>query len=64
MGKVIFPKQYPMKPPSIMMVTESGRFAVDQKICLSISDFHPESWNPAWTVNTIIIGLVSFMTSG
>uniref|UniRef100_A0A1I7X9A1 UBIQUITIN_CONJUGAT_2 domain-containing protein n=1 Tax=Heterorhabditis bacteriophora TaxID=37862 RepID=A0A1I7X9A1_HETBA len=24
-------------------------------------DFHPDTWNPAWTVSTIITGLLSFM---
>ena len=28
---------------------------------LSISDFHPDSWNPAWSVGTILNGLLSFM---
>ena len=28
---------------------------------MSISDFHPEGWSPAWPVNKIIIGLISFM---
>jgi ubiquitin-conjugating enzyme E2 J2 len=30
---------------------------------LSISDFHPKSFNPAWEVSTILTGLLSFMTS-
>lgn len=63
LGKLIFPKEYPWKPPAIMMVTESGRFRVNAKICLSISDYHPESWNPVWPVKSIIIGLISFMTT-
>lgn len=42
--KVVFSPQYPYKPPSILMLTPSGRFAIQQKLCLSISDFHPESW--------------------
>jgi ubiquitin-conjugating enzyme E2 J2 len=25
------------------------------------SDFHPESWNPMWSVSTILTGLYSFM---
>ena len=62
-GKLIFPIEYPMKPPGIMMITPNGRFAPKQRICLSISDFHPESWNPVWKVETIMVGLVSFMTS-
>ena len=61
MGKLVFPKEYPYKPPSIMMVNEIGRFQVNQRICLSISDFHPESWNPIWPIKLIIIGLMSLI---
>ena len=32
-------------------------------MCLSISDFHPKSFNPAWEVSTILLGVLSFMTS-
>jgi putative MATE family efflux protein len=30
---------------------------------MSMSDFHPESWNPLWSVATIIQGIQSFMAS-
>lgn len=50
-----------MKPPSVKMMTPSGRFSVNTKICMSMSDFHPESWNPLWNVVTILNGLRSFM---
>ena len=63
MGKLKFPNDYPWKPPSIQMITETGRFAVNKRICLSISDYHPESWNPVWPVNSIIIGLISFFVT-
>ena len=63
MGKLQFPQDYPWKPPSIMLITQSGRFDVNKRICLSISDYHPESWNPVWPVRSIIIGLVSFFTT-
>ena len=43
------------------MVTPSGRFKCNQRLCLSISDFHPDTWNPAWSVTTILTGLLSFM---
>jgi len=59
-GKITFPQTYPFKPPSIMMITPSGRFEPGAKICLSISDFHPESWNPLWGVSMILLGLQSF----
>lgn len=33
------------------------------RLCLSISDYHPDTWNPAWTVSTILTGLLSFMVA-
>jgi ubiquitin-conjugating enzyme E2 J2 len=60
-GKLVFPAQYPFKPPSISFFTPTGRFAVNTKLCLSITDYHPESWNPMWSVGTILTGLLSFM---
>ena len=33
-GRVTFPPQYPFKPPSIQMVTPTGRFATNTKLCL------------------------------
>jgi ubiquitin-conjugating enzyme E2 J2 len=60
-GKLLFPKQYPLKPPGVMMLTPSGRFQPNRRLCLSMSDFHPESWNPMWSVSTILTGLYSFM---
>ena len=62
-GKLIFPNEYPMKPPGVMMLTPSGRFKTNTRLCLSMSDFHPESWNPMWSVATIIQGVQSFMAS-
>eukprot|EP00884_Botryococcus_braunii_P016737 jgi/Botrbrau1/3747/Bobra.0363s0025.2 len=44
-----------------MMVTPSGRFETERRLCLSMSDFHPESWNPMWSLSTILTGLLSFM---
>ena len=60
-GKLVFPQEYPLKPPSIYMITASGRFEVNTRLCLSMSDFHPESWNPSWRIESILVGLVSFM---
>lgn len=58
-----FPMDYPMAPPSIIMHTPSGRFDPGQRICTSMSDYHPESWSPIWSVSTIITGFISFMQS-
>ncbi|CDW58757.1 Ubiquitin-conjugating enzyme E2 J2 [Trichuris trichiura] len=60
-GKLVFPADYPFKPPSIYMFTPNGRFMTNCRLCLSISDFHPDTWNPAWSVGAILTGLLSFM---
>jgi len=62
-GMLKFPKEYPFKPPSILMFTPNGRFLTNKRLCLSMSDYHPERWNPAWGVGTILVGLLSFMNS-
>ncbi|KAJ2711361.1 Ubiquitin-conjugating enzyme E2 6 [Coemansia spiralis] len=62
-GRLMFPREYPFQPPAIQMITPSGRFEVNKDICTSMSNYHPQSWNPAWTVATIVTGLLSMMTS-
>lgn len=62
-GTLTFPSDYPFAPPAIRMHTPSGRFRCSERLCLSISDFHPKSFNPAWEVSTILLGVLSFMTS-
>jgi hypothetical protein len=49
-AQVTFPPDYPFKAPSITMSTPNGRFATNTKLCLSFTDYHPESWNPLWCV--------------
>ncbi|XP_028901676.1 ubiquitin-conjugating enzyme E2 J2 isoform X1 [Zeugodacus cucurbitae] len=60
-GTLVFPREFPFKPPSIYMLTPNGRFKTNTRLCLSISDFHPDTWNPTWCVGTILTGLLSFM---
>ncbi|KAK5580235.1 hypothetical protein RB653_000250 [Dictyostelium firmibasis] len=61
-GMIIFPVEYPYKAPSILMITPSGRFNCNSRICTSMSDFHQDTWSPFWSNCTIILGLISFMT--
>ena len=58
---ISFPQDFPFKPPSIYMLTPNGRFETDRRLCLSMSDFHPETWVPTWSVATILNGVLSFM---
>lgn len=60
-GRITLPPEYPFKPPSFIMLTPSGRFETNTKICLSISSHHPEHWQPSWSVRTALTALVSFL---
>lgn len=61
MGKIICPPEYPAKAPKVIVLTPNGRFHTwNEGICLSISDYHPESWNPVWKFSQIVVGLTSF----
>lgn len=60
-GRIVLPNDYPMKPPSIILLTPNGRFEVNKKICLSISGYHPETWQPCWSIRTVLLAIISFM---
>ncbi|VVA90747.1 unnamed protein product [Arabis nemorensis] len=62
-GRIQLPSDYPFKPPSFMLLTPSGRFETNTKICLSISNYHPEHWQPSWSVRTALVALIAFMPS-
>lgn len=59
-GRLILPLSYPLKPPKFLMFNHSGRFEVGREICMSNTSFHPDLWQPAWTIRTILEGLISF----
>ncbi|XP_075869134.1 ubiquitin-conjugating enzyme E2 J1 isoform X1 [Nelusetta ayraudi] len=62
-GRIVLPPEYPMKPPSIILLTPNGRFEVGKKICLSISGHHPETWQPSWSIRTALLAIIGFMPS-
>eukprot|EP00794_Sanderia_malayensis_P000292 gene292-918_t len=62
-GRVLLPPEYPMKPPSIMLSTPNGRFETGKKICLSMSAHHPETWQPSWSIRTVLLAIIGFMPS-
>ena len=61
LGRIDFPDDYPWKPPAIRLLTPTGKFVVNASQCLTISEHHPEGWDPIWTVSSLIVGVISFM---
>ncbi len=59
-GKIIFPPNYPFKPPDLEFITPNGRFETNKKICLTFTGYHPESWSN-WSIEGMMIALTSFM---
>ncbi len=56
-GYFKIPADYPMSPPDIYFMNQSGRFHTNKKICLNITSYHKEQWNPAWTLRTMMHAL-------
>ncbi|KAF3096976.1 hypothetical protein TWF102_006425 [Orbilia oligospora] len=50
-----------MRPPMFRFLTPSGRFEVNRDICLSISGFHEETWQPSWSIRLALIALRAHM---
>ncbi|TPX66662.1 hypothetical protein CcCBS67573_g07741 [Chytriomyces confervae] len=59
-GRIVFPADYPFKPPDMYFLTPNGRFELNKKICLSITGFHAETWRPAWGIRSALTALISF----
>lgn len=62
-GKIVHSPSYPQKPPDYYMLTPNGKFSVETKLCLTNSSFHPETWSPTWTINSILVGFYSMFIS-
>lgn len=41
-GKLVSLRVFPQAPSTIYMTTPNGRFKTDTRLCLSISDYHPD----------------------
>lgn len=61
LGKIIHDEQYPLKPPNFYMLTPSGRFSINKKICLTNSGYHSDQWSAMWNIKTILLGFLSIM---
>ncbi|OMH81613.1 Ubiquitin-conjugating enzyme E2 J1 [Zancudomyces culisetae] len=60
-GRIILPSEYPLKPPSVIFMTKNGRFETNKKICLSFTEYHPETWLPSWGIRTVLLAIISFL---
>lgn len=60
-GRVRVPADYPHSPPSVRFYTRSGRFVPNVDICTSATAHHPEMWQPAWDVRTLVTALRTHM---
>ena len=58
-GKIEIPPDYPMKPGDFYMLTPSGRFEINKKICLTNSGYHSSEWRPIWNLQNMVIGMIS-----
>ncbi len=63
-GKIVHSQYYPCNAPDYYMLTPTGRFEVNQKICLTNSSFHQADWAPAaWNLVSILEGFSSVFHS-
>ena len=63
MGKIVLPSNYPTEPGDFYMLTPSGRFTINTKICLTNSAYHKDTWSPTWNISNMVIGMVSVFLS-
>ena len=63
MGKIELPPDYPKKPGYFYMLTPSGRFTTDSKICLTNSGYHLETWTAMWSIRLMMLGFFSIFCS-
>lgn len=42
-------------------MTESGKYLINERICMSVTSYNVASWNPLWKATSIIVGFTSLM---
>jgi ubiquitin-conjugating enzyme E2 J1 len=60
-GRIMLDQDYPMKPPRVVFLTETGRFEVGVPVCLTITSHHAECWQPTWDIRTALTAIRAFM---
>lgn len=63
-GRLQLPTDWPFKPPDLFFMTPSGRFELDTKICLSITSYHPETYQPVSISQVLEAVIVHFCEEG
>ena len=58
-GQILHDSAYPFKPPDYKMLTPSGRFLIDKKICNSNSSYHSSEWSLSWNIMNIVVAFLS-----
>ena len=59
-GYFEIPNDYPLSPPNIYFLNESGRYQPNTKLCLNITSYHKEEWTPAWTIRSMTQAICSY----
>mmetsp|Transcript_23283 Transcript_23283/g.55416 ORF Transcript_23283/g.55416 Transcript_23283/m.55416 type:complete len:416 (-) Transcript_23283:75-1322(-) len=62
-GRLEVSKEYPFWPPLIRILTPNGRFEPDQWLCRTLADYHPEGWQPAWSLAGLLMALATLMVA-
>merc|ERR1712113_1156901 len=60
-GRLDVPSDYSFSPPLIRIVTPNGRFDNNSWLCRSVLDYHPEGWQPTFTLASVLMALLSLM---
>ena len=59
-GIIKLPMSYPNRPPNIMFLTPNGRFDINMDVCLSMTKYHKEEWQAAWTIRSMLEAIIAF----